>query len=119
MKRWKVQQLKYKKGYGNLSFRSYFVPQGRVLPILWPLRGGSAGKGDLFQLQVHERVASPTVEVYERVGTSVISVILSTPGGAYSLQWSKRGGSARKGDLFSGVRYMKGWEDQQLKSVEG
>ena len=91
MKRWKVQQLKYKKGYGNLSFRSYFVPQGRVLPILWPLRGGSARNGDLFQLQVHERVASPTVEVYERVGTSVISVILSTPGGGYSLHYGLNG----------------------------
>ena len=85
MKLWKVQQLKYEEGYGNLSFRSYFVPQGRVLPILWPIRGRSAGKGDLFQLQVHEQVASSTVEVCGRVGTSVISVILSTPGGGYSL----------------------------------
>ena len=58
-------------------------------------------EGGPFSGSRYMRVASPTVEVCGRVGTSVISVILSTPRGrVLPTLWSKRGGSARKGDLF-------------------
>ena len=50
-------------------------------------------RGTFFRRQVRERVGSPTVEVCGRVGTSVISVILSSPGGGggYSLHYGLNG----------------------------
>ena len=98
--------------YSRRGYSLYYGLYGKAPP----------GRGTFFRLQVHERVASPTVEVCGRVGTSVISVILSSRGGGGRVLptlWSKRGNSARKGGSFIGVRYVKGWEDQQLKSVEG
>ena len=65
-------------------------------------RKAPPGRGTFFRLQVHERVASPTVEVCGRVGTSVISVILSSPGGGgYSLHYGLNGEAPPgQGDLF-------------------
>ena len=96
--------------YSRRGYSLYYGLYGKAPP----------GRGTFFRLQVHERVASPTVEVFGRVGTSVISVILSSPEGrVLPTLWSKRGGSARKGGPFLGVRYVKGWGVQRLKYVEG
>ena len=96
--------------YSRRGYSLYYGLYGKAPP----------GRGTFFRLQVHERVVSPTVEVFGRVGTSVISVILSSPGGrVLPTLWSKRGGSARKGGPFLGVRYVKGWGVQRLKYVEG
>ena len=47
------------------------VPRG-TYSLYWPIRGGSARKGYLFQASgIYERVGILLVEVYERVGKSV------------------------------------------------
>ena len=120
MKGWEVQQLKYEEGREICHFGLTSYPRGGY-SLYYGLYGEALpGRRAFFRLQVHEMVASPTVEVCGRVWTFVISVILSTPGGrVLPTLWSKRGGSAPKGRPFLGVRYVKGWGDQQLKSVEG
>ena len=79
--------------YSRRGYSLYYGLYGKAPP----------GRGTFFRLQVHERVASPTVEVCGRVGTSVISVILSSPGGGggYSLHYGLNGEAPPgKGDLF-------------------
>ena len=52
--------------------KSYLVPDGRVLSILWPLRKAPPKCGTVFSPQVYEREEISLVKVYERVGRSVI-----------------------------------------------
>ena len=52
--------------------KSYLVPDGRVLSILWPVRDALPKSDTVFSLQVYERVEISLVKVYERVGRSVI-----------------------------------------------
>ena len=52
--------------------KSYLVPYGRVLSILWPVREAPPKSGTFFSLQVYEGVEISLVEVYERVGRSVM-----------------------------------------------
>ena len=68
-----------KKGREICHFGLTSYPRGGC-SLYYGLYGEAPpGRGTFFRLQVHERVASPTVEACGRVGTSVISVILSTP----------------------------------------
>ena len=77
--------------YSRRGYSLYYGLYGKAPP----------GRGTFFRLQVYERVASPTVEVFGRVGTSVISVILSSRGGGYSLHYGLNGEAPPgKGDPF-------------------
>ena len=63
--------------YVNDLFRhyasSFYTRGGGILPIMAYTRG-SARKGIFFRLQVYEMLGILLVEVYERVGKSVIWV---------------------------------------------
>lgn len=80
-----------KKGREICHFGLTSYPRGGY-SLYYGLHGEApSGRGTFFRLQVHERVASPTVEVCGRVETSVISIILSTSGGGYSLHYGLNG----------------------------
>ena len=49
---------------------NYFPGEGCTLK--WPIRMAPPEKGYLFKLQVYERVVISQVEVYKRVGKSVM-----------------------------------------------
>ena len=54
-----------------------FIPGGRGYSLWWPIWGGSARKRYIFRLEVYERVGILLVEVYKRVGKSVIKGLMN------------------------------------------
>ena len=68
---WSIQQNKLHNRRSSRSTKSS-PPGGGGYSQQWPIRGGSARKGYLFRLQVYKRVGILQVEVYKRLGKSVI-----------------------------------------------
>ena len=78
--------------YSRRGYSLYYGLYGKAPP----------GRGTFFRLQVHERVASPTVEVYvEGWGHLSFQSYLVPRGGGYSLHYGLNGEAPPgKGDLF-------------------